>query len=72
MDLERSPGCVGRLLAPQLVDETIARDRLVRVEQEEGKEAALFRASELHVRSLVVHDLDRPENAELHALLDLL
>jgi hypothetical protein len=46
-------------------------NRFVRVEQEEGEEAPLLLAPERHDPALV-HDLEWPEDVELHSLLALL
>jgi hypothetical protein len=54
-----------RVFAPELVDETVARDDLVRTEKKDGEERALLGAAERD-RLALVPDLEWPENAELH------
>src|SRR5262249_51322516 len=44
--VERLAGIVGRLLAPDPVDQPVARDALVRVEEEDREQGALLRATE--------------------------
>ena len=66
--LERRPGGVGRRGTPELVDEPVAGDDLVGVQQQEGEQGALLRAAELQDPAFFT-DLERPEDAELHALL---
>ena len=51
--------------APDLVDQAIARDGLVGVEQQEGEQRALLRAPELQHPALHL-DLERSEDAEFH------
>ena len=53
-----------RPLAPELVDETIARDRLAGAEKEDREDAALPRPAERQLPLAVVH-LERAENAEV-------
>ncbi len=53
-----------RALAPELVDEPIARDRLAGVQQEDRENAALPRATERKLPLAVTH-LERAENAEI-------
>ena len=54
-----------RLLAPELVDQAVDRDDLVRVHQQRGQERALLRRPERD-RAARLEGLDRPEDAELH------
>ena len=55
---------------PELLDESLARDRLVRVYEEEAEEGALFRTPER--KCLLAHgDFKRPENAELEIRMRL-
>jgi hypothetical protein len=43
--LDRVRRRLGRLLAPQLVDQVVARDDLVRPQEQEREERALFAAA---------------------------
>ncbi len=63
--VEAVAGRVGGLPAPELVDQPVARDDLVGVEQEKGKQAALFGAAELD-DALAQPNLNRPEEQKLH------
>jgi hypothetical protein len=51
---------------PEVVDQSIARNNLASVEHEQREQGALLTAPESE-RPTVVHDLDRAEDAELHA-----
>ena len=53
-----------RPLAPELVDQPIAGDRLAGVKDENGEDASLPRAAE-RKRPLAVTHLERAENAEI-------
>jgi len=55
---------LGRRVSPQLVDETIAGDDLVRVQEEDGENSSLLRAAEVK-GVLAVSDLERPKDAEI-------
>jgi hypothetical protein len=46
--LHARDGGLGRALAPEFIDEAVARNDLVRVQEEHGEECALFRAAERH------------------------
>ncbi len=62
-------GCargVGRLPAPQLVDQALAGHDVVRVQQEQRKQSALLGTPELQEPAFVFH-LERSEDPELHA-----
>jgi hypothetical protein len=54
----------GRPFAPQLVDEAIARDDLVPVQQEDGEQPSLLRRPERQPSAPRPH-LERAENEEL-------
>jgi hypothetical protein len=58
----------GRPIAPQLVDEAFARDRLVRMQKQHAEQGALLRSAELDLPLFVV-DLEWSEYRELHLLL---
>ena len=64
VDLQRGPRGVGRLLAPDRVDETLPRDDAAAVEKELGEDGALLRAAERQ-RHAVRDRLHRPEDAKL-------
>jgi hypothetical protein len=57
-----------RLVAPELVDETLARDRLVRVQEQHAEQGALLRSAEFDL-PLAVVDLEWTKYRELHLLL---
>jgi hypothetical protein len=61
-DLRR---CGRRRLAPQRVDQPIARDGLVAMQQQEGEDAALPPLSESE-RAVPVVDLERSQQAIAH------
>ena len=63
-DLEGILGPRGRLLAPERVDQALAPDDLVRVQQQQGEQGALARAADGQYRTVAL-DLERPEQAEL-------
>jgi hypothetical protein len=63
--LERVPRGRRRAIAPELVDQALARDHSVRVEQEDCQERALFRAADRDLAA-VLDDLERAEDPELH------
>ena len=54
----------GAASAPELLDEPLARDGLVRVYEEEAEERALLRTPEREC-SLALDDFERPEDAKL-------
>src|SRR5439155_3621012 len=63
--LQRGQASTGRF-EPELVEEAVGRDRLVRVEQQVGEERALSRTPEPEL--LTPHDrLDRAEDSEVHS-----
>ena len=64
--LQRARAARRRLLAPDPVDQAVDRDDLVRVEQEQRQESPRSRAAERHGRAVVAHDLERPQQPELH------
>jgi hypothetical protein len=63
IDLEAMCRGWRRARAPQLVDQPIGRDHLVRAEEQHGEEGALLRTAERH-RFAADPDLQRPEQAE--------
>jgi len=62
--LDHLPGAHGRLL-PKVLDQPMARDGAARVQEQDGEQRTLFRRRD-HDLGLAVHDLERPQNAELH------
>ena len=56
---------VGRLCAPELVDEPVCRDDLVRTREQEGEQRPLPRAAERE-RTALLDDLEWSQDAELH------
>jgi hypothetical protein len=58
----------GRRLAPELVDQPLGRDHLVRVQEQDGEQRARLDAAERQ-HAAVGTDLERPEDRELHSLV---
>jgi len=56
----------GRRLRPELVDQHILRDHAVSVEKEQQEQGARLRRLERNAAAVVVDDLERSEDAELH------
>ena len=65
MVLQRVGGGSGRLCAPELVDEPVCRDDLVRTREQECEKRPLPRAAERE-RTALLDDLERSQDAELH------
>ncbi len=65
--LNRGRGGLGRLLAPELVDQALTRDGLVRVQEQKAEEAALLGACDLEAVAVVL-DLEGAEDPEVHVL----
>ena len=65
--LERGRGRSRGLLAPERIDQAIGRDRAARIDEQQGKESPLLRASELNRTAVSAH-LERAQKAELEAL----
>jgi len=63
--VERLVDAGRRPLAPQRLDQAVARDRLVRVQTQHRQKTALLRPAE-RKRLAVAPDLDRTKDAELH------
>jgi hypothetical protein len=63
--LQRGGRLRGWLLAPQLLDQPVQRHYLVGVHQQHRQQSALLGSSQLH-RMLVVQDLQRSKDPELH------
>ena len=64
VDLKEVRRRLGRPLLPEVLDEPVARDDLVRVEEEDREQSPLLRASELE-RATLGADFEGPENQEL-------
>ena len=58
------------MLAPELVDEPLGRDRLVRPQEQQRQQRALVPAAERH-GPLPVEDLERAEDPELQHFIRL-
>ena len=63
--LQRLGGGLRPLLAPELVDQALAPDELVRVQQQDRQQLALPAAAD-DKRSIAVSDLQRAEDPEVH------
>jgi hypothetical protein len=61
-------GNLGRILTPDGVDQAVARDGLIRMEQKNSEQRALLAAAERE-RPAVQPNLDGPKDSELHARL---
>ena len=55
-----------RLLAPELVDQPVRRERFVRVDQQEREQRTLLAAADARPSPPVVADLERTEDVEIH------
>src|SRR5207248_8375613 len=66
VSVERLLDARRRPLAPERVDQPVARDDLVRVQHEHGEQRALLRAAERDEPAVDPH-LERAENRGLHA-----
>src|SRR5262245_25052630 len=64
VDLERVPGGVGRLLAPERVDQLVAGDDLARAEEEGREQGAALLAADLDRRTLD-RGRQRPQQPEM-------
>ena len=66
MDLERLCGGGRRLLAPQLVDQAVAAERLAAVQEEQREYRAELAASQVDLLA-PVEGLERAEDVKVHA-----
>ena len=64
VDLNELRRARGRAGTPELIDEPIARDDLIGIQEKEGKQRALLRSPQLH-RPALVPDLKRTEQPEI-------
>jgi hypothetical protein len=69
--LERVLRARGRRFAPDPVDQAVGRDGRVRREQQPSQQRTRPRAAERHGDAIVVEHLQRPQQAEFHALSPL-
>jgi hypothetical protein len=67
--LKRLVGGLGRVVLPERVDQAVARNHVVGVQQEHHQQGLLFRAPQFQ-RSSVLHYLERTEDPELHLVAD--
>jgi hypothetical protein len=65
MHLQRLGRASRRILAPQLVDQAVGRERLVEVDQQQRQQSARL-ASRKREPAVTVEDLERAEDAEVH------
>ena len=68
VDLQRSRSRVGRRAVPERVDQAVARDNAVRLQEEKGEQRALLRAAKAE-QPAALDDLQRTEDPELDARL---
>ena len=66
VDLQRLGRRPWGSLAPQRLDQPVARDDAIRVEQENGKQGAVFRGADVD-RATFVENLQRTQDSKLHA-----
>ena len=64
--LERGRSVFGRVAAPELLDQAVARDDTARVEQKQGEQAPLLDSAEANGPLAVAH-LERTEDGEVKA-----
>jgi hypothetical protein len=64
VDLQRGGGRIGRRSVPQLVDQPVARDRTVGVEEEQREQRPLLRTTKRDP-AIVLDRLQRTEDPEL-------
>ena len=70
IDAQDRVDCLWGSIPPELLDEALARDRLVRVHEEDAEERALFRTAERDYL-LAPDDLKRPEDVKLEIRMPL-
>ncbi len=58
----------GRIVAPQLIDQALTRDRMPCLDDQVREQGSWLRTAE-HQRAFLVAHLDEPKNTELHAIL---
>ena len=62
--LERGRSVLGRMAAPELLDQPIARDDATGVEQEQGEQTPLLEPAQPNLSPALEH-LERPEDREV-------
>ncbi len=67
VDPQRGGGVLGRVLAPELVDQPVSGNDLVGVEEEHGEKRTRLRPAQGNLARLVPH-LERSQDPELHLL----
>jgi hypothetical protein len=65
VDVHLGGRSLGRLVAPQVVDQTVTRHHAVRLEQQARQQGPPFRAAELEKTVLGVH-LERSKQPKVH------
>ena len=70
VDLKRLPRGLGRALAPELVDQAVGSDDLVGVEEQDRQRRSLLAGAERDRAVAVRPNLERPEDPELHRVLN--
>jgi hypothetical protein len=70
VDLERLPRGLGRALSPELVDQALGADDLVGVQEQDRQRRSLLAGAERDLAVAVLPNLERPEDPELHRVLN--
>jgi hypothetical protein len=65
VDPQPGGGVLGRLVAPELIDQPVSGDGFVRVEEEGGEKRTQLGSSDGYLGALVAH-LERSEDPEVH------
>ena len=65
VDPQRRGGALRRVRAPELVDQPVGGNDLVRVKEEQGEQRARLRSAQGNLAASVPH-LERPQDPELH------
>ena len=68
IDIDRFAGRWRRRLAPQIVDQALARHELVRVQEQDAEDEALLECPESDRLSVLEH-LERSEDPKLHGVV---
>ena len=61
---------LGRVLAPELVDQPVSRNHLARVQEEHGEQRTWLGPAQGNLAAFVPH-LERSQDSELHLLASL-
>ena len=67
VELHALAGVLGRSLAPEPVEDLVARQRRVPVQEQQGEERGFLPGSELKPPTVVVQDFQHAEPSELHS-----